>query len=130
MKYLSITKLILGIFSITIACIFVFYQISLGNPLFDFMKHSGGTTPLLISGCFLLAGILSILTRKEDRLESSNLIYAGSFTCSMFYFTAAILGYKYTGNYHSFNFFTVLSLLLGMIHIYIMKYERNKENIR
>lgn len=84
MKYLSITKLILGIFSMTIACIFIFYQLSLGNPLFDFMKHSGGTTPLLISGCFLLAGILSILTRKEDRLESSNLIYAGSFTCSMF----------------------------------------------
>lgn len=130
MKHLSLIKLILGIFSIGTALIFFFYQLFLGVPLFDFMKHSGGTTPFLISGCFLLAGIISILTRREDRLESSNLIYAGSFTCTMFYFTAAILGYKYTGNYHSFNFFTVLSLLLGMIHIYIMKYERNKENIR
>lgn len=124
MKHLSSIKLILGISSTSAALIFAFYQLFLGNVLFDFTKHSQGSTAFLIAGCFFLAGMISILTRKEDRLESSNLLYAGSFTCAMFYFTAAILGYRYAGSYHGYNLWTILSLLLGMAHIYIMKYQR------
>ncbi|WP_443770630.1 hypothetical protein [Anaerostipes sp.] len=122
MKQIHRIKLVLGIFSISCAILFLIYTSSTNHHPFDFRNHPGGTTPFLIAGCFFLAGIISIITRKKNCLDDTNIIYAGSFTSSMFYFTAAILGYQYSGHSQGFDFWSVLSLLLGMIFVFLIKF--------
>lgn len=127
MNYISLSKFVFGIISIAAAVILLVSSMLASYHPFDFSENSGGTAPLLMSCCYLLAGIISILTKNGNRLDSSSIIHSGSFTCVMFYFISAILGYKYTENYHELNIWSMVSFAMGILYIFLMR-NRDKDS--
>jgi hypothetical protein len=127
MKKIAAIKLSAGVLSVFVGIIFSIFRVFQDFSFLHLLEYPSRTVPLLIACCFLFSGILSILTRNGNRLNADVVIYNSSFTCIMFYFTSAILGYKYAGNYHGFNFWTIFSILFGMFYVFLMKYEKEQE---
>lgn len=104
-------KLVTGIISIVLCGIVMLQSCAAGvaNTL-EANGEVGGSAGLLVSVCLLIAGIVTIATRKS-------IGKGGSIAATIFYALGALFGFTGAGSYSDLNFWSGLCVAFAIMHI-------------
>mgnify|MGYP003288340071 CR=1 FL=1 len=112
-------KLIIGIISICLCLIVCFQSCTAGlvNTLEDNGEVSG-SAGMIVGFTMLVAGIISIATRKGGK--------GGSIVAMIFYFIGGLLGIANVGTFADLKIWSILCLIFGAIHL-LGLFKKSKE---
>ncbi|WP_373483821.1 hypothetical protein [Acetobacterium sp.] len=117
---MKIAKLVIGIVSMVLS-IFVLFQ-SCAAGLVNTIEGSGGfsgTTGVIVAACFIIAGIVGLVTRNSYRA-------GGGLTAAGFYLVAALLGGTMAGNYSDLYIWAFLSWAFGVFYLVDAFYDEDE----
>lgn len=104
-------RLVIGIITIVLSVLITFQSCAAGvSNALEENGEVGGTAGLFLAICFLVAGIVGIVTRKSAGC-------GGAFTSAGFYIAAGLVGFVGAGSYGDLTIWSVLSLVFGVIFI-------------
>ncbi len=104
-------RLVIGIITIVLSVLITFQSCAAGvSNALEENGEVGGTAGLFLAICFLVAGIVGIVTRKSAGC-------GGAFTSAGFYIAAGLVGFAGAGSYGDLTIWSVLSLVFGVIFI-------------
>lgn len=108
---LSTFRLVIGIITIVLSVLITFQSCAAGmSNALEENGEAGGTAGLFLAICFLVAGIVGIVTRKSSSC-------GGTFTSAGFYIVAGLVGFAGAGSYADLTIWSVLSVVFGIIFI-------------
>lgn len=108
---MSTFRLVIGIITIVLSVLITFQSCAAGvSNALEENNEIGGTAGLFLAICFLVAGIVGIVTRKSS-------VCGGAFTSAGFYIVAGLVGFAGAGSYADLTIWSVLSLAFGVIFI-------------
>lgn len=102
------TKLVIGIFSMVFFFVIVLQSCATGlvNAIDGNSTDSSGVAGIFLALFMLIAGIVGVATRKENK---------GGYFAGAFYFIAAIIGFSSLGTFSDLVIWSSLSLIFGVI---------------
>ena len=108
---LSTFRLVAGIITIVLSVLVTFQSCAAGlSNALEENGESGGSAGVLLAICFLVAGIVGIVTRKSTGA-------GGAFTSSGFYIVGGLIGLICAGSYADLVIWGVISVAFGVIFI-------------
>lgn len=112
-------KLVSGILSIVMSLFVVFQSMIVGidNSL-NRSQEVSGSAGLIVAILMLVAGIVSIVTRKGEK--------GGSIAVCILFFLAALIGFPNAGTYEDlkiWSFWCLICAVLSLLSIFIKKKE-------
>ncbi|TYC86371.1 hypothetical protein FXB42_06700 [Acetobacterium wieringae] len=109
-------KLTIGIISIVLSLI-IFLQSGI-----SFIYYSGGLFGYIISFCFLIAGIIGIVTHKSNEKN-------GSYIAAVIFAIGTFVGFFYAGDFFIFKLWALVSSVFGIV-FYMTSSTRQQFNIK
>ena len=104
---LSTFRLVAGIITIVLSVLVTFQSCAAGlSNALEENGESGGSAGVLLAVCFLVAGIVGIVTRA-----------GGAFTSAGFYIVGGLIGLICAGSYADLVIWGVISVAFGVIFI-------------
>lgn len=108
---LSTFRLVAGIITIVLSVLVTFQSCAAGlSNALEENGESGGSAGVLLAVCFLVAGIVGIVTRKSTGT-------GGAFTSAGFYIVGGLIGLICAGSYADLVIWGVISVAFGVIFI-------------
>ena len=108
---LSTFRLVAGIITIVLSVIVTFQSCAAGvSNALEENGEAGGSAGVLLAVCFLVAGIVGIVTRKSTGA-------GGTFTSGGFYIAGGLVGLMCAGSYSDLVIWGVLSIVFGIIFV-------------
>lgn len=103
-------KLIISILTLVLSLIIMLQSCAagLGNAL-EGNNEIGGTAGFFLAICFIVAGIIGIVTRKGCS--------KGGFVAAGFYIAGGLLGFLGAGSYADLNVWSAVSVAFGILFI-------------
>lgn len=108
---MSTFRLASGIITIILSVLVTFQSCAVGvaNSLQENEEISGSAGALLAI-CYLVAGIVGIVTRKSTRAN-------GAFTSAGFYIVGGLVGFANAGSYKDLIIWSALSIIFGILFV-------------
>ena len=108
---LSTFRLIAGIITIVLSVLVTFQSCAAGiSNVLEENGESGGSAGVLLAVCFLVAGIVGIVTRKSTGA-------GGAFTSGGFYIVGGLIGFASAGSYSDLIIWSVISVAFGILFV-------------
>lgn len=108
---LSTFRLIAGIITIVLSVLVTFQSCAAGiSNALEENGESGGSAGVLLAVCFLVAGIVGIVTRKSTGA-------GGAFTSGGFYIVGGLIGFASAGSYSDLIIWSVISVAFGILFV-------------
>ena len=105
---LSTFRLVAGIITIVLSVLVTFQSCAAGlSNALEENGESGGSAGVLLAVCFLVAGIVGIVTRKSTGA-------GGAFTSAGFYIVGGLIGLICAGSYADLVIWGVISVAFGV----------------
>lgn len=103
-------KLVISILTLVLSLIIMLQSCAagLGNALED-NGEVGGSAGFLLALCFIVAGIIGIVTRKG--------VSKGGYVAAGFYIVGGLIGFICAGSYSDLNVWSTVSVAFGVLFI-------------
>lgn len=119
---MSTFRLVAGIITIILSVLVTFQSCAAGlSNALEENGEIGGSAGVLLAVCFLIAGIVGIVTRKSIKM-------GGAMTSAGFYIFGGLIGFVNAGSYKDLTIWSTLSVIFGILFVVagILVKKRNK----